>query len=53
MFMSIMPMAGPMPRRTPTGMASTIFSRMLRTDSARKMTPSIRMMMRPAWKDSV
>ena len=50
MFISIRPMAGAMPSRTPRGMASTIFSRMLRRDRAMNTMPSMRMITRAAWK---
>ena len=50
MFISIRPMAGPMPSRTPRGMASTILSRMLNTLSSRNTMPSTRMMHSTAWK---
>ncbi len=50
MFISIRPMAGAMPSRTPRGMASTIFSRTLRTDRTMNTMPSMRMMMSAAWK---
>ena len=53
MFISIRPMAGAMPMRTPRGMASTIFSRMFRMDRIRNTMPSIRMMTRAAWKLAV
>ena len=52
MFISIRPMAGAMPRRTPRGMASTIFSRMLSTERIRNTMPSSRMITRADWKDS-
>ena len=50
MFISMMPMAGAIPSRTPRGMASTIFSRMLKTERTIKTMPSTRMMTRAAWK---
>ena len=50
MFISIRPMAGPMPRRTPRGMAVTILSRMLKMLSSRKTMPSTRMIHSTAWK---
>ena len=50
MFISIRPMAGAMPRRTPRGMASTIFSRMLRMERMMKMMPSTRIITRADWK---
>ena len=53
MFISIRLMAGAMPSRTPRGMASTIFSRMLRMDSTMNTMPSMRMMMRAVWKLAV
>ena len=52
MFISIRPMAGAMPYRTPRGMASTIFSRMFRMERIRKMMPSTRMMTSAAWKEA-
>ena len=51
MFISIRPMAGPMPRRTPRGMASTIFSRTLKMDRRMNTTPSMKMMTRADWKE--
>ena len=50
MFISISPIDGPMPRRTPKGIAVTILSRMFITESRMNTMPSTRMMHRAAWK---
>ena len=48
----MIPIAGAMPRRIPSGIASTIFSLTFKRESIRKITPSIRIIVSAVWKDS-
>ena len=51
MLSSIRPMAGAMPSRMPSGMASTIFSRTLSTERMMNTMPSMRMTHSAVWND--
>ena len=52
MFSSIRPIAGEMPMRTPSGIASIIFSRMLNSVSMMNTMPSASTMISAAWNDA-
>ena len=51
MLSSMRPMAGAMPSRMPSGMASTIFSRTLSTERMINTIPSMRMTHSAVWND--
>ena len=46
------PIAGDIPIRTPYGIASTILSRILKIESTKKITPSIKIIQSAAWNDA-